>query len=100
MALTIEEVKKLAVLSRLNLTPEEEKRHAETISVVLEYMKVLNEVDTEGVELTAQVTGLKNVVREDQVVKSGLHDQLVKAFPATKEEELLVPAVFSNNGEE
>jgi len=100
MALTIEEARKLATLARINLTPEEEERHAETISVVLDYMKVLNEVDTNGVALTAQVTGLANVVREDKVEKSDLHDNLIACFPAEKDGELLVPAVFQNNGDE
>ncbi len=100
MSLTIEEVRKLASLARLHLTPEEEKRHAETISVVLDYMTVLNEVNTEGVELTAQVTGLTNVVREDKVVKSDLRDKLLDIFPDKENEELVVPAVFSNNEEE
>ena len=43
MALSLDEVRKIAKLARLNLTPAEEKRHAETISVVLDYMKILNE---------------------------------------------------------
>ncbi len=100
MALTIEEVRKLATLARINLTPEEEERHAETISVVLDYMKILNEVDTNGVALTAQVTGLVNVVREDKVEKNDLHGHLIACFPLEKDSILVVPAVFQNNGDE
>jgi aspartyl-tRNA(Asn)/glutamyl-tRNA(Gln) amidotransferase subunit C len=65
MNLTIEEINKVAALARLRLTSEEAARYAETISSVLAYMTILNEVDTSGVEPTFQVTGLKEVLRED-----------------------------------
>lgn len=95
MFLTLQEVKKIAELARLKLTPAEEKRYAETISAVLEYMTILNEVDTEGVEPTAQVTGLENVVRED-VVRPALanRDALLKCLPQVEKSELVVPGVF------
>ena len=97
MAITLEEIKKISTLARLHLTPEEEKRHAETISVVLDYMKILNEVDTKGVEPTAQVTGLTNVVREDEPILAGNHEELIKAMPEMYAGELKVPGVFENN---
>ncbi|MEK9175690.1 MAG: Asp-tRNA(Asn)/Glu-tRNA(Gln) amidotransferase subunit GatC, partial [Patescibacteria group bacterium] len=61
----MEDVRKIARLARLELSSAEEKRYAETISVALDYMKILNEVDTEGVEITSQVTKLQNITRED-----------------------------------
>lgn len=94
MPLTIDEVKKLAELARIELTPAEEKRHAETISAVLEYMKILNEVDTEGVEPTFQVTGLTNVYREDVPRSCTITKELMGQMPKVEEEELVVPGVF------
>lgn len=94
MPLSIQEVKKIAQLARLDFTPAEEARHAETISAVLDYMKILNEVDTEGVEGTYQVTGLTNVVREDKAEPCELRDKLLKQLPQLEKEELVVPAVF------
>jgi len=64
------EVKHIAKLAKLKLTKEEVKRFCSQLSEVLEYMEVLNEVETEGVEPTAQVTGLENVFREDEVYPS------------------------------
>ena len=94
MSLTLKEVKKIAELARLELTPREEKRHAETISAVLDYMKILNEVDTDDVPETAQVTGLKNIVREDEVKNSAIVKELIAQMPEVEEKELKVPAVF------
>ncbi|MBI2443764.1 MAG: Asp-tRNA(Asn)/Glu-tRNA(Gln) amidotransferase subunit GatC [Candidatus Magasanikbacteria bacterium] len=94
MTISIAEVKKIAQLARLELTPAEEARHAETISAVLDYMKILNEVDTGGVEGTYQVTGLTNVVREDRAINCDVRDKLIGQMPEVENEELVVPAVF------
>lgn len=94
MALSLEEVRKLAELARLELTPEEQGRHAETISAVLEYMKILNEADTDGVEPTFQVTGLADVTREDRIQDCDHRDALVECMPKVEHEELVVPQVF------
>lgn len=100
MTLTIEEIKKIASLARIELTAEEEKRHAETISAVLEYMKILNEVNTEGVEITSQVTGLTDVFRDDLPRDSGLQDAILNQMPEVEQNELVVPEVFEDKEEE
>lgn len=96
MSITIEEVKKIAELARIELTPSEELRYADTISAVLDYMNILNEVPTDGIEPTFQVTGLQNVMREDVVVESALKEKLVQQMPSVEMEELVVPPVFED----
>lgn len=100
MALSVEEIRKIAELARLKLTPEEEKRYAETISAVLDYMTILNEVDTKGVEPTSQVTGLEDVFREDVPKDSEIKKGLISLMPEQKANELLVPEVFSDSEED
>ncbi len=94
MNLSSEEIRKIATLARLKLSAAEEARYATTISAVLDYMTILNEVDTTGVEPTSQVTGLTDVTRPDTVVDSGLSAALIKRFPDVKHDQLVVPAVF------
>lgn len=96
MSITIEEVKKIAELARVELTAAEEKRHAETISAVLDYMKILNEVDTSGVVPTFQVTGLKNIFRDDVVEVSPRPEELIGQMPEVEGNELVVPEVFED----
>ena len=96
MSLSIEEVKKIAQLARIKLTPEEEKRHAATISVVLDYMKILNEVDTNGVEPTLQVTGLEDVTRPDEQRDCKIVKELLAQMPDVENNELVVPVVFES----
>lgn len=67
--LTEEEVRHVAKLARLDLSDEEIKKFATQLSSVLDYMEILKEVDTSEVAETSQVTGLKNVMRKDEVNK-------------------------------
>lgn len=60
------DVKKVAKLANLTLTSDEEKEFDEQLNNILSYVEQLNKVDTENVEPTAQVTGLKNVTRNDK----------------------------------
>lgn len=100
MPITTQEIKKIAQLARINLTPEEETRYAATISSVLDYMKVLEEVDTSAVVPTSQVTGLVNVVRADEPVPGSERDLLIAALPVREDDELAVPGVFEQSSEE
>ena len=68
MKLTREEIEHVAKLARLELSEEEINKYGEQLSGVLSYIDQLREVDTAGVEPTAQVTGLENAWREDEVV--------------------------------
>lgn len=66
--LTRDQVLKLAHLSRLKLTDEEIERFSQELSEILTYIETLDKADTANLEPTYQVTGLKNVMREDLVV--------------------------------
>jgi aspartyl-tRNA(Asn)/glutamyl-tRNA(Gln) amidotransferase subunit C len=67
MKLTKTEIEHVAKLARLELTEEEIAKYGEQLSGVLSYIDQLSEVDTSGIEPTAQVTGLQNAWREDTV---------------------------------
>ena len=75
--LTIAEVDHVALLSRLDLSMEEKKLYGDQLSKILEYAKMLDELDTGDVPPTAHVMPLKNVYREDRV---GEHLPLEKAL--------------------
>lgn len=80
------DVKHIAKLANLPLTPDEEKIFAQQLAAILEYIKKLQEVDTSSVEPTSQVTGLENVFRED------------KATPSLSQEEVLSNTKSKHNG--
>lgn len=65
--ITKEQVEKVAKLAKLNLTPEELDKFAGQLAPIFEHVDILSEVDTSGIEPTSQVTGLTNVMRDDEV---------------------------------
>ena len=99
MKLEIQDIEDIAELARLHLTQDEKARYAGQLSAVLDYVEMLNEVDTTGVEETCQVTGLEDVVREDVVVESSkeVKKGIISQFPAKVGNLLKVKAVFTND---
>lgn len=67
MQLSQEQVRHIAKLARLGLSDDEVKKFSTQLTNILQYIEVLNEVDTTSVEMTNQVTGLKNVMRDDVI---------------------------------
>jgi aspartyl-tRNA(Asn)/glutamyl-tRNA(Gln) amidotransferase subunit C len=84
--LTREDVLKLARLARLDLTDEEVEAFRQQLSEVLQYVAQLDAVDTTGLEPTTQVTGLKNVWRDDTVVDYGINpEDLLRLAPQSQD---------------
>ncbi len=98
MALTEEQIRHIAKLARLKLSDDQVSKFAKQIDGVLKYMDVLNEVDTDGVVETSQVTGLKNVSREDIVKNQAFEENMppfLKSSPFPIERrQINVPGVF------
>jgi aspartyl-tRNA(Asn)/glutamyl-tRNA(Gln) amidotransferase subunit C len=66
--ITPEQVKKIAELSGLVLSEEEVYEFSDIFTDTLEYMDMLNELDTKGVKETYQVTGLTNVFQNGETL--------------------------------
>ena len=79
------QVKHIAQLSRLQLTDEEVKKYSVQLSDIFEYADQLSKVDTDGIEETSQVTGLKNVSQEDKISAKCDGDSLLMCSPLPKE---------------
>jgi len=93
--INIDQIEHIAKLSKLELTEDEKELYAGQLSSVLEYFEQLNEVNTENVEPTANVTGLSNVWRDDEIEESGIkHDEIAKNAPEFKDGNFVVPGVF------
>ena len=68
MELNRSQIEHIAKLARLDLSEEEIKLYGTQLTGILNFIDQLQEVDTDNVEPTAQVTGLNNVFREDVAV--------------------------------
>ncbi len=88
-------VLKLAHLSRLKLTDEEIERFRVELASILDYVQMLDKVDIKGLEPTYQVTGLKNVMRSDEVKDyQAKPDDLLKGAPAVEKNQFKVRRVL------
>ncbi|MDX9892825.1 MAG: Asp-tRNA(Asn)/Glu-tRNA(Gln) amidotransferase subunit GatC [Patescibacteria group bacterium] len=96
MALTRDEVKHIAHLARLRLNDEEVERYTTQLSAILEYVEQLQAVDTTGVEPTAQVTGLENVTRLDEIKKLTSEEmkEIITAAPDSEDNLVKTKSVF------
>ena len=65
MRINKDEVEKVATLARLAITETEKEEFSGQISRILDYMELLGQWDTTGVEPTATVMEQVNVFRED-----------------------------------
>jgi len=96
MALSREEVEKVALLSRLLLTPEERQSMTEELGEIVGYVEQLAEVDTSGIEPMAHAVELRNVTRQDQVAASLPRSEALVNAPKHNNEGYLVPAVLGD----
>jgi aspartyl-tRNA(Asn)/glutamyl-tRNA(Gln) amidotransferase subunit C len=92
--LNLEDVKKVAVLSRLALDDAHLRRLATQLESILGYVAKIAEVDTSGVEPMAHALPLHNVLREDVVTPSLTVEQVLMNAPETDGPFFKVPKVL------
>ena len=87
------QVEHVAQLARLALSNEEKQRLTEQLNAILTYMEQLGEVPTEGVEPTAHVLDLVNVLRDDTVRQTLSADAALANAPETAQHFFVVPRI-------
>jgi len=86
-------VKYVAHLARLALTPEEEVKFQSQLDNIIGYIAKLNELDVSHVEPTAHAVPLVNVTRPDATRPSLDHDEALRNAPAQLNGLFLVPKI-------
>jgi aspartyl-tRNA(Asn)/glutamyl-tRNA(Gln) amidotransferase subunit C len=93
--LSREDVLKLAALSKLRLSDEEIGRLGAELGEILDYVNLLDKVDVSGLTPTYQVSGLKNVYRNDEAKDYGYKiEDLLKNAPAIQDNQFKVKRVL------
>ena len=87
------DIKYVAHLARLHLTPDEEKKLGAQLGGILGYIEKLKELDVAGVEPTAHAVPLFNVTRPDEVRPSLPHDDALRNAPAQANGLFMVPKI-------
>ena len=87
------DIKYVAHLARLHLTPDEEKKLGAQLGQILGYIEKLNELDVTGVEPTAHAVPMVNVTRPDEIRPSLPHDAALRNAPAQASGLFIVPKI-------
>ena len=96
MSLTHEQVEKVSLLARLQLTAQELETLTAQLGQIVEYVELLSELDTEDVEPMAHAVELKNVFADDGVRQSVDRELMLSNAPNRDDECYLVPAVLGD----
>ena len=69
MKITKKDADYVARLARLALSDDEKAKYAEQLGAILDYIDLLNKLDTKNVHPTSNVLALKNVWRQDKLAR-------------------------------
>jgi aspartyl-tRNA(Asn)/glutamyl-tRNA(Gln) amidotransferase subunit C len=94
MSISRQDIEKVALLARLQLTDDELSRMTVELAQIVGYVDQLGEVDTNGVEPMAHAIETGNVFRDDVVAESLPRDGALANAPHHDERGYLVPAVL------
>ncbi len=93
MSLSIKDVEHVANLAKLSFNEEEKADFSKKFSSIVDYMKMLQEIDLKKVEPTYHILPLKNVFREDEIEPSMEREKVLMNAPDQKHGCFQVPKV-------
>jgi aspartyl-tRNA(Asn)/glutamyl-tRNA(Gln) amidotransferase subunit C len=94
MSLSVDQVRKVAKLARLELAEADLPVMAEQLNRILGYIDQLQQVNTDGVEPLAHPLPVQNVFRPDDPAPSLPVDEALRNAPTRTGDYFGVPAVF------
>ena len=87
------EVRRIAALAHLSISPDEEESLAQELSAILSYVESLKKIDTEGVAPTAAAQ-TTDTFRDDEVRASLTPEQALQNAPAVVLTAFSVPRIL------
>lgn len=93
MKINIKDVEYVANLSRLELSEDEKTEQMEKLNKILDYMEVLNKVNTDNIEPLSHILPINNVFREDEVHETLERDVTLQNAPEVAQGMFRVPKI-------
>ena len=90
-----EQVRKVALLARLELTPQEEEQFTTQLGSILEYFEQLSELDVSDVQPTARAIDVSNVTRPDELQPYSDARAILESAPDKDGDFFKVPQILS-----
>jgi aspartyl-tRNA(Asn)/glutamyl-tRNA(Gln) amidotransferase subunit C len=94
MAITREEVRRIALLARLRFSEDEEKQLTEQLGNILQHMAALERLDTSAIEPMAHTLNIVNALRDDRVTNQRNTRALLANAPAADDDFFVVPKII------
>ena len=98
MALSPDDVRKLGMLARLELSEEEVQTLGPQLESILGFIEKLSELDTSEVQPMTTALDVNNRWRADEVAESLPREHALKNAPNSDDEFFLVPPVLGPGG--
>ena len=94
MSLSLDQVRRIAELARIELAPGEAERSREQLNGIFGLIEAMQAVDTAGVAPMAHARDLAQRLREDRVSETDRHADFQKVAPEAEAGLYLVPKVI------
>jgi aspartyl-tRNA(Asn)/glutamyl-tRNA(Gln) amidotransferase subunit C len=94
MSLSLNDVRKIANLARLELSEEALMMYQQQLSAVLDHVAMLDEVDLDGVEPTAHAVAQQNIMREDEIRPSLPTEAALQNAPKQQQNQFLIQTIL------
>ncbi len=93
-AFTREDVERIAKLSNINLSDKELDFFTQVFADTVEYIKILDEIDTQDIQPTFQVTGLTNVFQTKGMQATLTQDEALQNASSRIKDKFATKGVF------
>ena len=90
----IDQVRKVAMLARLELSEAEEQQFTSQLSSILEYVQQLDELDTQDVPPTTRAIEVSNITRPDQLAVFAGREDILNSAPEREADYFKVPKIL------
>ncbi|MBM3390489.1 MAG: Asp-tRNA(Asn)/Glu-tRNA(Gln) amidotransferase subunit GatC [Betaproteobacteria bacterium] len=94
MSLSLDQVRRIAVLARIELAPGEAEQTRDQLNGIFSLIEDMQAVNTAGVEPMAHARDLAQRLRADRVTEADRHADFQKVAPETEAGLYLVPKVI------
>lgn len=97
MAIDRDQVRKVAHLARLELTPQEEEQFTTQLSDILNYFEQLSELDVADVPPTTRAIEVSNVMRQDALQPAPNREEILQGAPDRDTDFFKVPKIINTD---
>ena len=91
-----DDVRKVAKLARLDLPEEKFATYTGQLESILEYVGLLESIDTEGVPETTRAVEVTNVTRADGVTPTPVREEILNQAPLREGDFFRVPKILAD----